>query len=116
MHPLQPWLDLAFDVVDAPLASQAIAHHRDQRTAQGLTARSYELVVPEPCPPLAAYLNAVCPRLSDHLVALGQSPRGAAGVFLSVFVGPRLHFLGSLETLALHQSLTPPLALPGRTV
>lgn len=112
-HPFAPWLALAFDQVPAPQASAAIAMHRQARVDAGLMARSYELVAPDPPGPLAAFLLPAGVRLTEHLRSLGQDPRGAAGVFVSLFVGQDLYFIESITTLDLCLKLTPPLALPG---
>jgi len=113
---LQRWLDLAFDSTDALKASAAIAHHRDEREAAGLRARSYE-VLPKPDDTLQGLLDRVMPRFQEHMEALRFSPRGDRAVFFSVFVEDRLYFVESLETSALFDALRgnqPPLMLPGR--
>ena len=104
-HPYAVWLDLAFDQTDAARANEALAFHRDAREELGLLTRSYEVVVPDPAPPLRAFLDQAVTRFSRHLEALHVSPKGAEGVFLSVFVADRLYFIGSRETLALYGSL-----------
>ena len=117
-HPYARWLALAFDETEARHASAAIAFHRDGREELGLLARSYEVVLPAELPPLRAFLDALVDRLSSHLLALRQAPGGTPGVFLSVFAGDRLHFIGSEETVRLRDELhrgDPPVALlPGR--
>ena len=102
---LASWLSLAFDETAAMRANEAVAFHRQAREELGLFTRSYEVVVPSPAPPFLPFFDGVMERFVRHLEALGVSPRGGDGVFLSVFVEDRLYFIGSRETLDLHALL-----------
>ena len=113
--PAQDWsrlLSLAFDQVDAVAANEAMFHHRAQREEAGLLARSYEVVAPDPLPPLSVFLEGLCPRLSSHLESLGLARHGSEGVFVSLFVQDRLYFLDSVAVLRLQ---APVALLPGRS-
>lgn len=94
-----------------------MAFHRDGREREGLVTRSYEVVLPDPLPPLRDFLEALGAKLEAHLEALGLPRTGHLGVFLSVFAGDRLYFVDSSVTLAVRDDLKrgdkPVALLPG---
>jgi hypothetical protein len=104
---LQPLLDRAFGLAPAVEANRAIAEARD---AMG-TAKpvSYEVLVGG-AEALAVLAARLVPRLVYHLESLGARPPGWGEVFLSLFVGERLHFVRVAEAMPL---LLAPLGLSG---
>ncbi len=95
---LQPLLDRAFGVAPAVDANRAISEARESQP--GEKPASYEVVVKEgqSLPALAA---ALLPKLVYHLESIGAHPPGCGDVFLSLFVGERLHFVRASEALPL---------------
>lgn len=93
---LQPLLERAFGVADAAMANAAIAEARDAAGTDRPT--SYEVLVRDG-QSLADVAAAVVPRLVYHLESLGARPPRWGEVFLSLFVGERLHFVHAAEAM-----------------
>jgi hypothetical protein len=99
---LQRLLDLREREAAARDANREIARFRDDMSERAPEARSfsYEVVLREDAT-FEQVARDVLPRLVYHLECMGAPLPECAGVFLSVFEGPRLHFILAAQFVGL---------------
>jgi hypothetical protein len=90
---LGPLLERSFRTVNAREANAQIAAVREEQAIGGEAALSYE-VVAEPKWALEELAERVLPKIVYFLDCRGaRFPLGPGGIFVSLFVGERLHFI-----------------------
>jgi hypothetical protein len=98
---LDELISRAFSSSDARNASEAI--DRARQTAGGSPdkpLRSYELVL-KPGQTLQELASSAVPLLIYHLESLGSHPPECGGIFLSLFVEARVHFISMKDAVAI---------------